>query len=301
MNKFKILFPLLILLLIIIVFFGREPETVCIMDAKECPDGSYVSRIPPSCEFAPCPGEEQGILISLPKANEKIQSPLLIEGKAKGTWFFEAQFNAVLLDDYGNELGEAILTAESDWMTEELVDFKGELAFDGSLSSSGTLRFLSSNPTGLPEYQKVYEILVQFSEIENRQISLYYYDPQRDLDDFGNIKCSRSGLVEIQRSMPVSKTPIQDAINLLLKGKENLKEQEIEEGITTEYPLEGFSLAEVNLQQDGVLVLKFNDLLNKTSGGSCRVGILWFQIEATAKQFEAVKEVRFLPEELFQP
>jgi hypothetical protein len=27
----------------------------CTLDAKQCPDGSYVSRVPPSCEFAPCP------------------------------------------------------------------------------------------------------------------------------------------------------------------------------------------------------------------------------------------------------
>jgi len=25
------------------------------MDVKECPDGSFVSRVAPSCEFAPCP------------------------------------------------------------------------------------------------------------------------------------------------------------------------------------------------------------------------------------------------------
>ena len=27
----------------------------CTMDAMECPDGSYVGRVGPSCEFAPCP------------------------------------------------------------------------------------------------------------------------------------------------------------------------------------------------------------------------------------------------------
>jgi hypothetical protein len=27
----------------------------CTMDAKECPDGSFVGRVPPSCEFAACP------------------------------------------------------------------------------------------------------------------------------------------------------------------------------------------------------------------------------------------------------
>ena len=42
-----------------------EPETpltpedavMCTMDAKICPDGSGVGRVPPSCAFAPCPGE----------------------------------------------------------------------------------------------------------------------------------------------------------------------------------------------------------------------------------------------------
>jgi putative hemolysin len=30
----------------------------CTEDAKQCPDGSAVGRIPPNCEFAKCPGEE---------------------------------------------------------------------------------------------------------------------------------------------------------------------------------------------------------------------------------------------------
>lgn len=28
---------------------------VCTMDARQCPDGSFVGRVPPSCNFAPCP------------------------------------------------------------------------------------------------------------------------------------------------------------------------------------------------------------------------------------------------------
>lgn len=33
------------------------PELVaCTMDAKQCPDGSYVGRVAPDCSFAPCPG-----------------------------------------------------------------------------------------------------------------------------------------------------------------------------------------------------------------------------------------------------
>ena len=32
----------------------------CTSDAKLWPDGSSVGRVGPSCEFAPCPGEEEG-------------------------------------------------------------------------------------------------------------------------------------------------------------------------------------------------------------------------------------------------
>lgn len=39
----------------------EEPDEpiACTMDAKMCPDGSYVSRQGPNCEFAPCPGENR--------------------------------------------------------------------------------------------------------------------------------------------------------------------------------------------------------------------------------------------------
>lgn len=30
-------------------------QTICTMEAKQCPDGSWVGRQGPKCEFAPCP------------------------------------------------------------------------------------------------------------------------------------------------------------------------------------------------------------------------------------------------------
>ncbi len=40
---------------------GNGPEEftggqICTQDAKQCPDGSYVSRTGPNCSFAECPG-----------------------------------------------------------------------------------------------------------------------------------------------------------------------------------------------------------------------------------------------------
>lgn len=242
-----------------------------------------------------------GLIIDLPKENEKIKSPLKIKGQAKGFWFFEAEFLAELYDTDNNFLGRTILTAKDDWMTENFVPFEGNLEFERPTTDYGFLRFLSANPTGLPEHQRIFEIPVQFEKVLTKKVLLYYYHPEKDKDETGNLMCSRQGLVAIEREIPITKTPIHDTIELLLRGKENLTEKEINQGITTEYPLEGFSLKEANLKKDGTLILKFNDPLNKTSGGSCRIGILWFQIEETAKQFSEVKEVKFLPEDLFQP
>jgi hypothetical protein len=35
----------------------EDLEVACTMEAKICPDGSSVGRMPPNCEFAPCPGQ----------------------------------------------------------------------------------------------------------------------------------------------------------------------------------------------------------------------------------------------------
>lgn len=36
----------------------NNTEVFCTMDAKLCPDGSSVGRIPPNCDFSPCPNSK---------------------------------------------------------------------------------------------------------------------------------------------------------------------------------------------------------------------------------------------------
>ncbi|MFA5126550.1 MAG: hypothetical protein WC465_00935 [Patescibacteria group bacterium] len=36
---------------------SKNQEVYCTAEVKECPDGSFVGRVPPACEFAPCPGD----------------------------------------------------------------------------------------------------------------------------------------------------------------------------------------------------------------------------------------------------
>jgi spore germination protein GerM len=129
-------------------------------------------------------------------------------------------------------------------------------------------------------------------------IMLYYYDPKKDSDESGNVMCTEKGLVPVARKIPSSGSLIEDATRLLLAGK--LTAEERANGITTEYPLPGVELKSAAME-NGILTLEFADPNNKTSGGSCRAGILRLQVEATAKQFPGVKSVRFLPEDIFQP
>jgi hypothetical protein len=91
---------------------------------------------------------------------------------------------------------------------------------------------------------------------------------------------------------------IRAALDLLMAG--GITADEAAQGVTTEFPLAGVTLDDLALE-GGTLTLTFSDPQFQTSGGACRVGVLWAQIEATARQFPDVAEVRFSPEELFQP
>ncbi len=127
-------------------------------------------------------------------------------------------------------------------------------------------------------------------------VKLYYYNKTK-AEEIGDA-CNPDAVLPLEREIPTTKTPIQDTVKLLIKGQ--LTEQEKTAGFYTEFPLSGVELLGANLK-DGVLTLQFADPSNRTGGGSCRVRLLWAQIQKTAQQFPDVQTVRFEPEELFQP
>lgn len=114
-------------------------------------------------------------------------------------------------------------------------------------------------------------------------VKIYLYDEKKDQGP-GGAQCSKQGLVASQRIIPRTSTPLADTIKILLQ----------------ELNLPGVQLENAVIK-NGVATLTFSDPQDKTSGGSCRVAILWAEIEATAKQFESVTSVRFQPATLFQP
>lgn len=122
--------------------------------------------------------EKAGLIrLKTPRPNEIIKSPLVIEGEARGYWFFEASF-PVLLTDWDVEIiAEHYAEAQSEWMTEEFVPFKAELRFSAEggsasggknpsfaapFSKRGTLILKKDNPSGLPEHDDALEIPIRF-------------------------------------------------------------------------------------------------------------------------------------------
>jgi len=237
------------------------------------------------------------IWVDTPRPNDIIISPITLHGWAKSSWYFEAVFPVKLLDATGKVVAQTQAHAQGDWTTGNYVEFMASLNYPAPASTNGVLVLQKDNPSGLPQNEDQLQIPVKFGT-EGRAIKLYYYNPSKDKDASGNTLCSNKGLVAVDRQIPITDTPIQDTIRLLLEGK--LTDQEKSVGITTEFPLAGLQLKGANVSGQ-TLTLEFADPQNKTSGGSCRVSVLWAQIQATAKQFPGIANVKFKPAELFQP
>ena len=97
------------------------------------------------------------IRVARPRPSARVSSPLVLEGTAIGTWFFEGTMPVEIRDDTGKVQGKGFVSAQTDWMTETFVPFLGAVEFDfpesfSRVRTSIDLFFMKSNPSGLPEH-----------------------------------------------------------------------------------------------------------------------------------------------------
>ncbi len=103
------------------------------------------------------------IVLDNPRPNQEIESPLIVQGRARGYWFFEGDFPVVLVDWDGLIIAQAVAQAKSDWMTEDFVEFEAVLEFEEpDYSNKGALILQKDNPSGLPENDDALEIPIIF-------------------------------------------------------------------------------------------------------------------------------------------
>ena len=106
--------------------------------------------------------KEDIIYINTPRPNSLVVSPLVIEGEARGTWFFEGDFPVQLLDGDGREVAVGFVSSNEEWMTEAFIPYYGELVFEIPNTTTGTLILKKDNPTGLPEHDDMLYVPVRF-------------------------------------------------------------------------------------------------------------------------------------------
>lgn len=102
------------------------------------------------------------LVVTYPLTGTMVKSPLVITGRARGSWFFEASAPVRILDAHGKELGVVPAQTEGNWMTTDFVNFSAILSFKTPTTATGTLVFEKDNPSGLPQNDKKFEMIVRF-------------------------------------------------------------------------------------------------------------------------------------------
>lgn len=124
--------------------------------------GFYMStkqKLSPSDATIP----DERIRVTTPQAGALVESPLVVTGDARGTWYFGASFPVRLLDARGKQIAVTPAQAEGEWMTEDFVPFQATLTFDFPETETGILVFEKDNPSGLPEHAAEVRIPIRFS------------------------------------------------------------------------------------------------------------------------------------------
>jgi len=223
------------------------------------------------------------IVIETPKPGQVISSPIIIKGKARGNWYFEASFPARLVDANGKVLGIMPIQATGEWMTTEFVPFTATMNFSISSTKTGTLILQKDNPSGLAVNDDELRIPVIFSNFEQsvaEKTSIKVF--------FGNsgqgAECEEVAYVtrEVDKIATIGGTTIEE----LLKGPTSTEQtQGFSTAINTGVKINSLTIS------NSVAKIDFNSNLNKNVAGSCRVQAIRAQIEETLKQFPTVQNV----------
>ncbi|HNU96808.1 MAG TPA: GerMN domain-containing protein [Candidatus Portnoybacteria bacterium] len=235
------------------------------------------------------------------KSNQVITSPLQIDGKARGFWFFEASFPIKLVDENNNILAITIAQAKEDpvtgdvnWMTEDFVDFEAKLEFVPEKNQKGFLIFMRDNPSGLPENNEEFKVPVQMEAVETTIVKVFFNNNQMDPE----MSCNK--VFPIERTIKKTEAVGRVAIEELLKGP---LETEETQGFFTSIN-SGVKIQSLIIE-NGTAKIDFDEQLQFQVGGSCRVSAIRAQIIETLKQFSTVKNVIISingrTEEILQP
>jgi hypothetical protein len=110
------------------------------------------------------------IVVSSPAIDSTISaSPVVIKGRARGNWFFEASAPVEIVNWDGLIIGEGYISVDDgyDWMTTEYVPFTGTISYDASqigVYNYGWIIMKKDNPSGEPQFDNSLEFKIFFPQ-----------------------------------------------------------------------------------------------------------------------------------------
>ncbi|MFA5080735.1 MAG: GerMN domain-containing protein [Candidatus Paceibacterota bacterium] len=290
MKKFIFPFILIILFFLVLIFFYYKEAEV--NNFEEClkVSGIVMESYPRQCktfdgkayvEVIKEAEENSLIEVDYPLSGTFIESPLIIKGRARGSWFFEASFPIELVDKNNNIIATGAGMATANSLTEDFVPFEAKLEFSNLEKKEGFLILKNDNPSGLPENEKQIKIPVIINANQNFiKVKVYFANDNLDKD----VTCSR--VFPVERDVEKTEAIARTALEELFKG---VNEKEEASNYRTALNL-GVKINKLTIV-DGVAKVDLSEELDKSVGGSCRVSLIRKQIEETLKQFSNVKSV----------
>lgn len=235
--------------------------------------------------------QHEMVRVHAPSPEETVESPVRVEGEARGGWFFEASFPITLLFEDGSVIAEHYVTTADEWMTEEFVSFSAEILFSHPGAGSGWLILHRSNPSGLPEREEEMRIPVRFTDAETMEVSVHFGRQSPT-------NCEET--VAVPRVITRTEAPARAALEHLLAGPTTEeRERELFSPIPSGVTIQRLAVVE------GTVEVDLSKQLEAGAGGSCRAQAIRSQIENTLLQFSTVDSVLLSVdgrvEEILQP
>ena len=243
-----------------------------------------------ACSRDSRPDLQDDVRLHSPQRDAIVASPLVVEGEARGSWFFEASFPVRVLDAAGLEIAVAPAQAIGEWMTPDFVPFAATLEFDSPVAGTrGTIVLEKANASGLQEHAGELRIPVTFAvsplrgETADATMTVQVFFSNATLVEGADIDCAV--VFPVARLVPRTAAPARAALEALVAGP---TADERARGYTTSIGphVEIRSLA----IDQGVARVDFSAALERT-GGACVVTAIRSQIETTLEQFPSVRVV----------
>lgn len=284
-------------ILAVVVLLATAGALWLLQDPEEAP----VEEKPPATA-APAEGdvpeeEEEGdvvdgaatdarVRVASPRPDAVVSSPLTVRGRARGAWYFEADFPVRLLDGDGEELAVAPARARDDWMTDDFVPFEVTLTFPEPATGTGLLTLDRANPSGLAENAAQVVLPVRFDASAPRTTAVRAFFNNTA---FGDEACDAVWPVprgvEADGADGTDRPAERAALAELLEGPTRAERQR---GYLTNIP-EGTRIRSFRVE-DGTAHADFDSTLARAAG-SCRVLAIRAQIERTLLELPTVEDV----------